>query len=259
MPRLFLSSTPRSGNTWVRRMLARALGLQETAVHTPSQLDWISQPADVIVQMHWRWSSNFEALLRSHGFQTICVIRHPLDVLVSILHFCAFEPQTTRWLDGASGDETSILDATPVSREFSDYCLSERASQLLAVSVDWARAHDQSNKVPVIRYESLVSDPVETLVSLLDEISLAPVTALEAVVAEYTLDRSRQESTNHHFWMGQPGLWRRLLPAEIAKVIGEKHRGVLDALGYECNPDPALGVAEAERAWGMISQKRRRT
>jgi hypothetical protein len=59
--------------------------------------------------------------------------------------------------------------------------------------------------------------------------------------------------------MGQPGLWRRLLPAEIAKVIGEKHRGVLDALGYECNPDPALGVAEAERAWGMISQKRRRT
>ena len=233
--------------------------MQEIAVHSPSELDWTSLPADLIVQLHWRWSSNFETLIRSHGFQSICVTRHPIDVLISILHFCAFEPQTTRWLEGAGGDERSILDATPVSGEFLDYCLSERASELLAVSADWVRAINQSGVAPVIRFECLVSDPVTTLASLLNEISLPPVVELKVVVAEHTLNRCRQGSTNFHFWMGQPGLWRRLLPAEIAKMIGEKHQGVLDALGYECDPDPALGVAEAERAWGMISQKQHRT
>jgi hypothetical protein len=233
--------------------------MQEIAVHAPGELDWASLPADIIVQLHWRWSLNFETLLCSHGFQPICVIRHPIDVLISILHFCAFAPQTARWLDGAGGDERSIVDAAPVSREFSDYCLSERASQLLAVSVDWTRAGNSGGRVPVIRYESLVSDPVRTLASLLDEISLSPVVALEEVVAEHTLDRFREGNTNHHFWMGQPGLWRQLLPAETAKVIGEKHQGVMEALGYVCDPDPALGVAEAERTWEMISQKQRRT
>src|SRR5450759_3186567 len=102
-------------------MLSRALAMEEIAAHTPAELNWDCLPSSVIVQMHWRCSQEFEQLLLQHNMQPICIIRHPLDVLISILHFCAFEPDTHRWLAGVGGNESTIVHATPVDSAFLDY------------------------------------------------------------------------------------------------------------------------------------------
>lgn len=101
--RLAIISTPRSENTWFRYILSNLYGLEQYAIHRPNDLDWGTLPENCVVQIHWHKSLEISTLLESHGFQVLTIARHPLDVLISILHFSMFEPQTACWLDGEGG------------------------------------------------------------------------------------------------------------------------------------------------------------
>ncbi len=85
---------------------------------------------------------------------TVC--RHPLDVLISILHFSSVQTSTGSWLDGRGGDESTIAQATPSSVEFLDYAVSMRADILLSVSRQWKMVRD----CLAVQYENLVENPV---------------------------------------------------------------------------------------------------
>jgi len=56
-------------------------------------------------------------------------------------------------------------------------------------------------------------------------------------------------ATNNHFWQGRPGLWRHLLPAAEARAIAAAHADIFTALGFDCDPDPALDALAADRNW----------
>ena len=116
--RIALVSTPRSGNTWLKRILAQVLHLAKLAVHRPGDLDWQALPDRVIVQIHWLPDAEFTSLLRQHGFQRIVLARHPLDVLISILAFSQHDSTTLQWLDGVGGDECILEGASPTSDTF---------------------------------------------------------------------------------------------------------------------------------------------
>src|SRR5690349_4298988 len=62
-----LLGTPRSGNTWLRRLLAAAHGLEQFAVHRPEELDWAGLPARFIVQLHRKRQPSLLDLLDRHG------------------------------------------------------------------------------------------------------------------------------------------------------------------------------------------------
>jgi hypothetical protein len=50
--RIAILSTPRSGNTWVRRVLADIYDLTELAVHNPADIP-VEIPERAILQLHW--------------------------------------------------------------------------------------------------------------------------------------------------------------------------------------------------------------
>jgi hypothetical protein len=251
--RLAVVGTPRSGNTWLRRLLATAYGLEERAVHTPVELDWDRLPARVAIQLHWPWSKAFRDRLAARGLRIIVPARDPLDVLLSILHFAPHEPQTARWLDGAGGSESTLLNgALPTSRAFLEYAVGPRAAALLDVSQRWwddPTAHRS-------RYEDLVRDPIAAIGTLADSLG-QPLEAktLAAAAEANTLARLRTTSTNHHFWQGRPGLWRALLPPAEARLIARTHRDVFATLGYTCDPDEALDQDRAEALWIRLRQR----
>ena len=76
-------------------------------------------------------------MLQRHGFRVLVLSRHPLDVLISILHFVRKDRETNNWLGGEGGDERSIFGASPCSPQFLAYATSERAKALLSVSREW--------------------------------------------------------------------------------------------------------------------------
>ena len=136
MTRIAIISTPRSGNTWVRSVLAHALTLEEIAVHNPRDIQDVL-PQRLILQVHWYREPNFQAFLRNEGFQVLVLRRHPLDVLLSVLSFVQREPGVARWLEGNTGLPAGLAKLTPVSPDFAAYATSFGAENLLSISYQW--------------------------------------------------------------------------------------------------------------------------
>jgi hypothetical protein len=243
--RIAVVSTPRAGNTWVRNLLGTAYQIPHFARHSMAEADWKELPPEVVLQIHWRREPQFQAKLVENGFQVVTVARHPLDVLISILHFCVYESESEHWLLGAVGTEAGIFAAMPRSRAFVEYATGQRAAELLAVTPDW---WGQPGVIGV-RYEDCVRDAEAELAKLEAAFGRVRCESRAAAVEACSLARLRLRATNNHFWQGQPGLWRHLLPAAEANEIAAAQATTFAALGYASDPDLALDALAADQNW----------
>jgi hypothetical protein len=244
--RLALISTPRSGNTWLRHLLGKVFAAHELAVHDPADVDWSNLPRDCIVQMHEHRTPALERKLSDHGFRVVVLARHPLDVLLSVLHFATHDGSTHRWLRGEGGNERSLYGAMPGSAAFLDYAQGKRATALLSVSPQWWDAPACLG----LTYEDLVAKPKNVLQSVVDAVGVPPRVPLATAVAATTLANLRaMHRGRHHFWQGQPGHWRRLLVAEVASAIAGAQASVMRRFNYLCDADPHLSRSQADAHW----------
>lgn len=244
--RLLIGCTPRTGNLWFRRLLSGALGLPEYAAHETEEIAWQDLPRACIVSMHAHPTPEFRQFLTDRQFRFLTIMRHPLDVLISILQFSKREPATARWLGGEGGDESALVNATPLDQAFLDYSTSERASALLGVSAQWLPLADA-----VAHYEKLVANTTTELSTLLERLRLAPTHALGQVVEQNSIKslRTSLATYSRHFWRGEPGLWRQLLPPQIALPIATHHQRLFEQLGYVCDVDPHITAQQALGNW----------
>jgi hypothetical protein len=227
--RVAVLSTPRSGNTWVRSVLSRALDLEQIAVHNPLDIP-VPLPERVALQIHWYREPNFQAFLRSNRFRVVVIARHPLDVLISVLHFVRYEPLTARWLEGNAGLPADLTQYPPASPAFVDYATSWGAENLLSVSYQWW--HDP-NTIRV-HYECLAREPRKAFSSLVEELH-QPVGNVPLALEANPLKVLR-DTPNHHGWQGTPGLWRKLvLPFDAWRIL-RRHRRIFDTLDYNVSP-----------------------
>lgn len=225
--KLIIVSTPRSGNTWLRYMLASLYKLQQFAVHSPNDLDWPQLPTKTIVQLHWHKTLAFQQLLEKNYFQPITIVRHPLAVLLSIWQFATYEPDTAKWLLGEAGNEKNIVNQPLNSRAFLDYACSSRAKALLSISPQWWN----QPKVICVKYEDLVTAPKQTLSRLCLTLD-ATHGNIDQVLSENTLDKLKSTTSNQHFWQGSPYAWRDMLSGEFIQIIEKTHRLTLQQLNY---------------------------
>jgi hypothetical protein len=246
--RLALVSAPRSGNTWLRRLLACLFRLEEHAAHTPQELNWDGLSKNCIIQLHWPATQPFAAQLARYDFKVVGLVRHPLDTLISILHFATHEPQTSHWLDGAYGDEHSIVGAEPCSEQFAAYATGSRARALIGISSEWTRRSDIC-----VRFEDLVFAPAKELQRVIECSGMLPVTSPAKVINDFSFAPMQREVTNHHFWQGNPGLWRSLLPAKDARAISRPYHNHALQYGYDLVPNARLTRADAQRKWADIA------
>ncbi len=247
--RVALISTPRAGNNWLRHLLVGMYQVPSLPVHAPREIDWAALPRECLLAVHWHPSPSFLERLDQHGFQTIVLARHPLDVLISVLHFAlhySSTQATQRWLEGEDGNERSIFGAMPRSTAFLDYATGRRAGALLAVSHEWWQVPGCLQ----VRYEELLQDPEGTLQRLAEALGVPGRATVRDVVAANSMTKLRHSTgSKYHFWQGQSGLWRHLLPAAETALIVDAHQVVFDALGYEVDPDPHLTGAQADANW----------
>jgi Sulfotransferase domain len=242
--RIAIVSSPRSGNSWTRMVLARTLGLEEIAVHNWTDLPR-ELPKNCILQIHWYREPNFQSFLRENEFRLIVLARHPLDVLLSVLHFIGYEPMTARWLEGNCAISPELIESSPVSAAFNRYATSWGAENLLSISYQWW--HDPATLR--IRYEDLVGDPKGEFAAIAKTFD-GSTDRLETILQEINFETFRA-MPNRHGWQGQPGLWRRLIPTITALKIYAYHRRVFNTLGY---PPPLSLVtrANAKRNWEQL-------
>jgi hypothetical protein len=243
--RLAVIGTPRSGNAWLRHLLSSAYDIPERAIHSPHDLPWNELPQSCVLQLHWHPVESFLKRLEDHGFRAVVLSRHPLDVLISILHF-ALHDRTARWLEGEHGNEWSIFGAMPRSTPFMNYCVSKRADALLAVSREWWRVPGTIS----VQYEVLNRDPHGELERILGECGGQPVREVEEVIAGRTLSKLRALTRHeHHFWQGRCGLWKSLLTAAEARPLARVLQPRYADFDYDWDADPNLTAVQADANW----------
>ncbi|MGA2617410.1 MAG: hypothetical protein ABSF26_07360 [Thermoguttaceae bacterium] len=253
--RLAIIPTPRSGNVWLRLLLGDLLELQTMAVHDPGDCPWRDLPPRFLLAVHWHRTPAFEELLAWHRFRIVGIHRHPLDTLISILHFSRHGVETHRWLSGEGGNEDGIVGAMPLSRAFCDYAVSRRPGALLNINLEWFDHPARYN----VCYERLVAQTGSTLTELLGWLGEAPRRNVGDVIAGRSLAANKKTfSESHHFWKGQPGLWRSLLCRPQAESFAQTHWQSFTRFGYVCDPDPELTVPQADANWIDLLREDRR-
>jgi hypothetical protein len=241
--RVLIASTPRAGNTLVQRLLVHSFGHEVVAAHGLSDVDLDKVAGRIVFQLHLGRSDRAVAFATMARARVITIARHPLDVLLSILHFSQHEPQVLYWLDGQAFDRPGrLVGASPTSPAFLDWATGDGAAGLLAVTSSWW----SDPAVLRLRYEDLVGDTDETMAALAADIGLggeAPKANAKRI-QELVL----RGLPNHHRWRGKPGGWRDLLPADVATTIRDAHRATFDALGYDVTVD-TVDQATADLNW----------
>jgi hypothetical protein len=243
--RIAVISTPRAGNTWVRRVLSQALDLENIAVHNPRDIPSVL-PDRVALQIHWYREPNFQAFLQDNGFRIVTVARHPLDVLISALRFLPHEPLTARWLEGNAEIPSDLSKHAPASERFLEYATSWGAENLLSISYLWW--HEPT--AIKLRYEDLVREPVSGFSSAVE--GLGGSVANVRVAVEANPLKALQDTPNRHAWQGRAGLWRELIPPRDARRIYSRHRRVFETLGYRVSPPQFLSRHTALRNWERL-------
>lgn len=242
--RLAVIATPRTGNTWLKVLLGRLYTLPEIASFSFRDTIWSQVPERCILQIHERGEPAIQERFKQEGFRILTLTRHPFDVLISILRFTVFA-NTSNWLHGAGGDESSILGISPNSDAVLAYARGLRAEQLFGVSADWKRAPG----VYTVRYEDLVANPAQELQKVIDWFGPADGDSIDEAVAEITLEHMKICSADNHVWIGRPGLWRELIAPKRALELAEAMKSVFDEYGYTVDPDPDLTAERADQRW----------
>lgn len=246
--RIALIGTPRSGNNWVMHLLSALYDLPMYATNSLLHLNWSKLPTRCVFILHWHHEPALVEQLRREGCHIVVLARHPLDVLLSILRYSIFD--ATAWLEGEGGGEQSIRTVLPCSEAFLHYATGPRAAALLSISREWWTAPDCIK----IRYEDMIQNAQGEAERLIDDIGESPHRALAEAVSATSLKELRKRHLNrrYHFWQGQPGLWKKLLPPHLAHAIAAAHEPVFTELGYACDPDPDLDGEQANGHWMQL-------
>jgi hypothetical protein len=247
--RIAVLATPRSSNSWTRTVLEQSLDLVPVAVHHPADLDWFALPERLVVQLHWRRSPYFQSLLEQAGVKVVTIIRHPFDIMLSVLRFAQTEPATAEWLWGAAGNENILLDADPTSLEFARWAVSERAAALLDVSRSWA-----SNRGTVsVRYEKLISSPEQEFSHVMEALGAKERRPLADTLETYTPERFNQIAGKQHAWLATSGMWQELFTTELVDLLLSRYGDHLQATGYSTEPGGVADREEVRRRWTRLS------
>ena len=244
-PLLFIAGLPKSGTSWLERMLAAYPGYevllppQVTAYemdHGGSEQyelparalqDWDSMLA--IVKMHVHGSPNNVAVLRAAGLRYVVLYRDLRDVAVSYYFYVRhtpWHPQHERFRHLSPQDG---LDA------FGRYSAAAYAAWVRS----WSARRDPEASL-MLRYEDLLSAPVGRFqaVARLFALDSTPET-IEAIVQQHAFRRlsggraQGQDKPDSFFRKGIAGDWRNHFTPALRHLYKERIGDFLVDYGYE--------------------------
>ncbi|MGV8996764.1 MAG: sulfotransferase domain-containing protein [Parvibaculaceae bacterium] len=231
---IVVSGYPKSGNTWLARMLADAASSELVAYlsdhheNLPRERGMVG--SEVRQDISTIKSHHSLPLLRLGGVpktDIAIIVRDPRDVAVSGAGFFF---------------GTENLPTSESIDQMIDMMLAETKPSVRWNDQRWDRFVERSfsSNVPVIRYVDLVEHTATTLKPILDHLSLElQDEAIEQLVNYHSFDRAKKRSTragqsdiSHHLRTGKSGEYKIYLSARQRDRIESEFRPVMQRLGF---------------------------
>lgn len=244
-----LYSFPKSGNTWLRAIIAGAtempmgpgvLQKYVTDSHFGKVIEnpWHFQGCD-----WYFYKSHRKHVLREHEgqvFETdkfVYIYRHPLDVFTSYLNFVSknVSPAAGKSLQ-ISFD--SVEDLTPEQMEYLFGIFYDHATLIPANRAfggvfehieNFQRLAAKTGKVHIVRYEDLYDQFDETVTEICDFLGFRDVD----IQSVYSFADRRTKQNGKFFWKRQKENFRNYLTDEqVTRFVG-RYGDKMKALGYD--------------------------
>lgn len=227
--KILILSTPKTGNIWLRGLLAAAYDLPPVDLPVEFRPELFAGLGERwVAHQHWPPAPALMEWLEKNHVVVLTTTRHPGDVFVSLRHYVAQDP------NAAQNDPVSY-EMTKDGAVFGPATLRYLEAEfpwLVSLSILWMRMG-----ATVVRFEDLTSDPVRVLTQLTHSIlPVSPERIRHAVLlCELNRMRAAAVETKHHFRSGGTGGWRHALPAEFVATLRtrEPFPTQLTTLGYD--------------------------
>jgi hypothetical protein len=254
--KILIVSTSKTGNTWVRYLLAEIYDLPMVSLSLFFDADEVSGLGPRwIAHQHYPASPDLIEYAQRNNITLVTTVRHPCDTLLSLFHFvrnCGDRPVFTN-----VGPPMQMVHDGEVMGEHTAAYVRESFPVLLDVSLGWIR----SGRSHVVRYEDLKRDPVAALQDLTGAICPVPIDRIQRAIELCDIDRMRQipGEDPKFFRRGEVGGWRAEMPQQIIDILRhtEPYPSQFAELGYSLDQDyPVIAVPEtpptpptSEPAW----------
>lgn len=242
---LFIAGLPKSGTTWLKKMLSSYPGFHEILIPDVAAYELATGgshdydlPPDifsrfeemlVVTKMHVHGSRHNVEALRAAGVKYVVLYRDLRDVAVS--HF--FYVRQTPW-----HPEYPVYANLAVPEALATF-----AQRTLLVYVDWVRSwheHRDPKMSLDLQYERMLSDTTAVMTGVAEHFQLdSSPEAVGRIVEKHSFrglsgGRSRgQESESSFFRKGVAGDWKNYFTSELKETYKELIGDFLIEFGYE--------------------------
>lgn len=245
--KIFVVSTPKTGNTWMSALLATIYDLRPVVFPIRFDADVADEMgSDWVTLQHYRPRPELLGWADANQAIFVTMLRHPGDVLTSLWHMMSnrsYDPRADlRFL------KLLMRDNDRLGEHAKEY-VEKHFHRMIRLSLKWR----DSGSSLVVRYEDLWRDPVTTLTELTDQIEPVPQGRIQSAVDLcdiHMLRRLRDDPEGKFFRKGGPGNWRDELPQSILDVFRHQdpYPDLFRELGYTLNPrDPLIDAPKKPR------------
>ncbi|MEP7071570.1 MAG: sulfotransferase domain-containing protein [Verrucomicrobiota bacterium] len=263
--KILVVSTPKTGNTWLKYLLATIYDLP--MVDFPMPEFWRDFDPDRYDKLGPRWIAHqhfppresFIRWAKEQGVILITTVRHPGDCLVSMYFYvqnfagsAVIDPEAVRLLLSPDNG-TSDLHLLPLTNNLELYVRSKFFSSL-NYSIAWLH----SGLTFGVRYEDLWHSPASTLRALTNKIHLVSMGTIQTAVERCQIDKLRHKAGAHvsFYRAGGVGAWTTSLPSRIIRLFQTlpPYPAQVKWLGYSFDTeDSALQFEEPKKSTGPFS------
>lgn len=240
--KIIVVGTPKTGNTWVKHLLAEAYGLTPVKLKPEFDLAEVEAAGPRWIS-HQHFLPSHELLQWGAAHHTVFVsaVRHPGDVLVSLWHHMQNrQPHEASILDDPAAAAAMLRDGPAMAGDNTRAFLEHGFHLYLNLSIAWLCIPG----VLAVRYEDLWVCPVEALRALTASILPVPDERLYLALGtcELELMQAILDPTKKFLRRGGTGGWRTTLPAATKQQLAsfDPYPAQFAALGYTMDEtDPA--------------------
>ena len=235
--RIVVASPPKSGNHWIKCLLAEIYDLQIiegeektriTADALPGLVAGGGFPDGSILHIHNRCTEKLCDAIEAVPAHLATIVRDPYDAFLSLYHWT--QERWTRDLDKRQGRPRQALVGKPLD----DPIVLDFLRDSYGATIQQANGWLHGKRAAVIRYEDLHADPRSALQALLIDLPPSPDEQLDVAIQECSAESMRQRSEKMHWHVrtAKVGESRQQLGEAHLAVFREHHADAIRSLGY---------------------------
>jgi len=236
--RVVVASPPKSGNHWIKCLLAELYGLQvvegdrKARVTAETLADWAASggfPDGSVIHIHNRCTDRLCDAIDALPAHLVTIVRDPRDVFVSLYHWT--QQKADRGLDQRQGRPRQAM----VGKAIDDPAVLAYLADDFAANIEQANGWLHGGRAHVVRYEMLHADPAGELRRLTDAIQPVPEARIAAAVEACRADTMRQQSEKMawHVRSAKVGEARETLGPAHHEIFRQRHAEGIRSLGYD--------------------------